>query len=137
MVGNLTHLDRKEGLDMDINYMMPFQEGATLPYMGRIVDIKRTETGVFIQVPVDMLDNAGIANDTSKVEVWREMDDGGTICFRVLTKCELCGRGARLYELDLGVAKRNICADDYFKLTGKNPPQEPLTIENTTQPEQQ
>ncbi|AGE81062.1 hypothetical protein HD73_5485 [Bacillus thuringiensis serovar kurstaki str. HD73] len=25
---------------MDINYMMPFQEGETLPYMGRIVDVK-------------------------------------------------------------------------------------------------
>lgn len=117
----------------DINYMMPFQEGATLPYMGRIVDIKRTENGVFVQIPADMLDNAGIANDTSKVEVWRQMDDGGAICFRVLTKCELCGRGSRLYELDLGVAKRRICANDYFKLTGEYPPQEPLTTENNTQ----
>ncbi|MGN4267790.1 hypothetical protein ACTFNM_01770 [Bacillus cereus group sp. BCN115] len=121
----------------DINYMMPFQEGATLPYMGRIVDIKRTENGVFVQIPADMLDNAGIANDTSKVEVWRQMDDGGTICFRVLTKCELCGRGSRLYELDLGVAKRRICANDYFKLTGKNPPQGPVITENNTQTEQE
>ncbi|ANN30917.1 hypothetical protein A9498_04155 [Bacillus thuringiensis serovar coreanensis] len=120
----------------DINYMMPFQEGATLPYMGRIVDMKRTENGVFVQIPADMLDNAGIANDTSKVEVWRQMDDGGTICFRVLTKCELCGRGSRIYELDLGVAKRNICANDYFKLTGEYPSEGPLTIEHTTQIEQ-
>ncbi|PGM91629.1 hypothetical protein [Bacillus cereus] len=116
----------------DINYMMPFQEGATLPYMGRIVDIKRIENGVFVQIPADMLDNAGIANDTSKVEVWRQMDDGGTICFRVLTKCELCGRGAKLYELDLGVA---ICANDYFKLTETHP-QDAVTTENTTQIEQ-
>ncbi|PFF52186.1 hypothetical protein [Bacillus cereus] len=120
---------------MDINYMMPFQEGEMLPYMGRIVDAKRTETGVFIQVPADMLDNAGIANDSSKVEVWRDMADG-TIGFRVLTKCELCGCGAKLYELNLGVAKRRICANDYFKLTGVYPPQEPLTTENTTQIEQ-
>lgn len=119
----------------DINYMMPFQEGATLPYMGRIVDVKRTETGVFIQIPADMLDNAGIANDTSKVEVWRDMADG-TIGFRVLTKCELCGCGAKLYELNLGVAKRRICANDYCKLTGEYPPQEPVKIENTTQIEQ-
>ncbi|EOP46069.1 hypothetical protein IGG_06864, partial [Bacillus cereus HuB13-1] len=41
--------------------------------------------------------------------------------------------GAKLYELNLGVAKRNICANDYFKLTGEYPPQETLTIENTTQ----
>lgn len=134
-VGNLTHWDREEGLNMEINYMMPFQEGETLPYMGRIVDVKRTETGVFIQVPADMLDNAGIANDTSKVEVWRDLADG-TIGFRVLTKCELCGCGAKLYELNLGVAKRSICANDYFKLTGEYPPQEPVTIENTTQIEQ-
>ena len=72
MVGNLTHLDREEGLDMDINYMMPFQEGEMLPYMGRIVDVKRTETGVFIQVPADMLDNAGIA----KIQV--KLRYGGT-----------------------------------------------------------
>ncbi|MBK5346110.1 MULTISPECIES: hypothetical protein [Bacillus] len=120
---------------MDSNYMMPLQVGETLPYMGRIVDVKRTETGVFVQVPADMLNNAGIANDTSKVEVWREMADG-TICFRVLTKCELCGRGAKLYELDLGVAKRRICADDYFKLTGKTPPQDPVTTESAMQIEQ-
>ncbi|MEB9728098.1 hypothetical protein P4J62_28260 [Bacillus cereus] len=123
---------------MDINYMMPFQEGEMLPYMGRIVDVKRTETGVFIQVPADMLDNAGVSNDTSKVEVWREMSDG-TIGFRVLTKCELCGCGAKLYELNLGVAKRNICANDYFKLTGNYPSQEPPTPtnENNTQTEQE
>ncbi|AHZ49130.1 hypothetical protein [Bacillus thuringiensis] len=117
---------------MGINYMMPFQAGETLPYMGRIADVKRTETGVFIQVPADMLDNAGASNDTSKVVVWREMS-AGTIGFRVLTKCELCGWGAKLYELNLGAAKRNICANDYFKLKGEYPPQEALTIENTTQ----
>ncbi|MED1267004.1 hypothetical protein P4U03_10185 [Bacillus mycoides] len=46
-------------------------------------------------------------------------------------------RGAKLYELDLGVAKRRICADDYFEFTDKTPPQEPPTNENTIQKEQQ
>ena len=82
-----------------------------------------------------MLNNAGIPNDNSKVEVWREMSDG-TICFRIATRCELCGRGSHLYELDLGFAKKNICAEDYFKLTGENPPQELVITENTTQIEQ-
>ncbi|CAM3936347.1 hypothetical protein ACQKD9_15630 [Bacillus paramycoides] len=120
---------------MDGNYMMPLQAGETFPFMGRLVDAKRTETGVFVQIPDDMLNNAGIPNDTSKVEVWREIADG-TICFRIATRCELCGRGSRLYELDMGFAKKNICAEDYFKLTGKNPPQEPVTTENTVQIEQ-
>ncbi|MDR4133215.1 hypothetical protein FO497_31410, partial [Bacillus cereus ATCC 10876] len=83
------------------------------------------------EVPADMLKNAGIPDGTSKVVVWRGMSDG-TICFRIATRCELCGRGSRLYELDLGFVKKGLCAEDYFKLTGKNPPQEPVTIENTT-----
>ncbi|MFB5249633.1 hypothetical protein ACE38F_04435 [Bacillus mycoides] len=117
--------------------MMPLQADESFPFMGRLVDAKRTDTGISVQIPADMLNNAGIPDSTSKVEVWREMSDG-TICFRIATRCELCGRGARLYELDMGFAKKNICADDYFKLTGKNPSQEMVkTTENTTQPEQQ
>lgn len=60
----------------------------------------------------------------------------GTIGFRIATRCEICKRGARLYELDMGFAKKNICADDYFKLTGKNPPQETQITENPTQTDQ-
>ncbi|KFM99736.1 hypothetical protein D0U04_06920 [Bacillus clarus] len=120
---------------MDDNFMMPLQAGETFPFMGRIVDAKRTDTGIFIQIPADMLNNAGIPNETSKVEVWREVSDG-TICFRIATRCELCGRGARLYELDMGFAKKNICAEDYFKLTGKNSLQETPTTENIAQTEQ-
>ncbi|EEK49331.1 MULTISPECIES: hypothetical protein [Bacillus] len=117
------------------NQMMPLQAGESFPFMGRLVDATRTDTGISVQVPADMLKNAGIPDGTSKVEVWREMSDG-TICFRIATRCELCGRGSRLYELDLGFVKKGLCAEDYFKLTGKNPPQEPVTIENTTQIEQ-
>ncbi|MEK4913983.1 hypothetical protein [Bacillus sp. FSL E2-8887] len=115
--------------------MMPLQAGESFPFMGRLVDATRTDTGISVQIPADMLKNAGIPDGTSKVEVWREMSDG-TICFRIATRCELCGRGSRLYELDMGFAKKGLCAEDYFKLTGKNPPQEPLTTENKTQTEQ-
>ncbi|MHA2916623.1 hypothetical protein [Bacillus cereus] len=120
---------------MDDIQMMPLQAGESFPFMGRLVDATRTDTGISVQIPADMLKNAGIPDGTSKVEVWREMSDG-TICFRIATRCELCGRGSRLYELDLGFAKKGLCAEDYFKLTGKNPPQEPVTTENTTQIEQ-
>ncbi|MGG2116531.1 hypothetical protein AB1J99_12290 [Bacillus bombysepticus] len=113
--------------------MMPLQEGDAFPFMGRLVDAERTETGVFVQIPMDMLNNAGIQQGISKVEVWREMD--GTIKFRIATLCEICKRGARLYELDMGFAKKNICADDYKTITGNYPPQEPQATENTTQTE--
>lgn len=112
--------------------MMPLQAGESFPFMGRLVDATRADTGIFVLIPADMLNNAGIPDGTSKVEVWREMSDG-TICFRIATRCELCGRGSRLYELDMGFAKRRLCAEDYFKLTGKNPPQELVTAENTMQ----
>ncbi|EJR36999.1 hypothetical protein [Bacillus cereus] len=114
--------------------MMPLQAGESFPFMGRLVDATRTDTGISVQIPADMLNNAGIPKGISKVEVWREMD--GTIKFRIATLCEICKRGARLYELDMGFAKKNICADDYFKLTGKTPPQDPVTTENTMQIEQ-
>ncbi|MED1115886.1 hypothetical protein P4T65_21570 [Bacillus paramycoides] len=114
--------------------MMPLQEGDAFPFMGRLVDAERTETGIFVQIPMDMLNNAGIQKGISKVEVWREMD--GTIKFRIATLCEICKRGARLYELDMGFAKKNICADDYKTITGNYPPQETQTTENATQMEQ-
>ncbi|WP_429701935.1 hypothetical protein [Bacillus paramycoides] len=114
--------------------MMPLQEGDAFPFMGRLVDAERAETGIFVQIPMDMLNNAGIQKGISKVEVWREMD--GTIKFRIATLCEICKRGARLYELDMGFAKKNICADDYKTITGDYPPQETQTTENVTQMEQ-
>ncbi|MEB8794111.1 hypothetical protein P4J65_29655 [Bacillus cereus] len=122
---------------MDINYMMPFQEGETLPYMGRLVDAERTDTGIFVQIPADMLNNAGLLNGVSRVEVWREMD--GTVKFRIATLCEICKRGARLYSLDMGFAKKNICLECYASLTGNYPSQEPPTPtnENNTQTEQE
>ncbi|HDR7610965.1 TPA: hypothetical protein QCX47_002551 [Bacillus mycoides] len=116
---------------------MPVQSNEGTPFLGRLVDLERSEDGVFVKIPFDMLNNAGLSNGINKVEVWREMSDG-TICFRIATRCEICGRGARLYELDMGFAKKNICAEDYFKLTGKNPPQKTISItENATKMEQQ
>ncbi|MED2020674.1 hypothetical protein P4V83_21680 [Bacillus thuringiensis] len=122
---------------MDINYMMPFQEGESFPFMGRLVDAERTDTGIFVQIPADMLNNAGLLNGVSRVEVWREMD--GTVKFRIATLCEICKRGARLYPLDMGFAKKNICLECYASLTGNYPSQEPPTPtnENNTQTEQE
>lgn len=130
------HLDRKgkEKVNQSNIPMMPLQEGDAFPFMGRLVDAERTETGVFVQIPMDMLNNAGIQKGISKVEVWREMD--GTIKFRIATLCEICKRGARLYELDMGFAKKNICLDCYTSLTGNYPSQELTTTENTRQIEQ-
>ncbi|HDR3902872.1 TPA: hypothetical protein QCO88_005554, partial [Bacillus cereus] len=41
--------------------------------------------------------------------------------------------GARLYPLDMGFAKKNICLECYTSLTGNYPSQETQTTENTTQ----
>lgn len=122
---------------MNENQMMPLQAGESFPFMGRLVDAERTETGVFVQIPADMLNNAGILQGTSRVEVWREMD--GTVKFRIATLCEICKRGARLYPLDMGFAKKNICLECYTSLTGNYPSQEPPipTNENNTQTEQE
>ncbi|OTY56199.1 hypothetical protein [Bacillus thuringiensis] len=122
---------------MDENQMMPLQAGESFPFMGRLVDAERTETGVFVQIPADMLNNAGLLNGVSRVEVWREMD--GTVKFRIATLCEICKRGARLYPLDMGFAKKNICLECYASLTGNYPSQEPPTPtnENNTQTEQE
>lgn len=117
--------------------MMPLQAGESFPFMGRLVDAERTDTGVFVQIPADMLNNAGLLNGVSRVEVWREMD--GTVKFRIATLCEICKRGARLYPLDMGFAKKNICLECYTSLTGNYPSQEPPTPtnENNTQTEQE
>ncbi|PFQ39712.1 hypothetical protein COK05_28080 [Bacillus cereus] len=122
---------------MNENQMMPLQAGGSFPFMGRLVEAERAETGVFVQIPADMLNNAGILKGTSRVEVWREMD--GTIRFRIATLCEICKRGARLYPLDMGFAKKNICLECYASLTGNYPSQEPPTPtnENNTQTEQE
>ncbi|PFT89982.1 hypothetical protein COK66_22820 [Bacillus cereus] len=122
---------------MNENQMMPLQAGEGFPFMGRLVDAERTETGIFVQIPADMLNNAGLLNGVSRVEVWREMD--GTVKFRIATLCEICKRGARLYALDMGFAKKNICLECYTSLTGNYPSQEPLTPtnENNTQTEQE
>ncbi|MED2206519.1 hypothetical protein P4222_21115 [Bacillus thuringiensis] len=118
---------------MNENQMMPLQAGESFPFMGRLVDAERTETGVFVQIPADMLNNAGILQGTSRVEVWREMD--GTVKFRIATLCEICKRGARLYPLDMGFAKKNICLDCYTSLTGNYPSQEPPTPTNENNPQ--
>ncbi|MFF1291549.1 hypothetical protein ACFVXR_29730 [Bacillus thuringiensis] len=122
---------------MNENQMMPLQAGESFPFMGRLVDAERTETGVFVQIPADMLNNAGILQGISRVEVWREMD--GTVKFRIATLCEICKRGARLYALDMGFAKKNICLECYTSLTGNYPSQEPTTPtnENNKQTEQE
>ncbi|EOW9530632.1 hypothetical protein ACO11K_004508 [Bacillus cytotoxicus] len=100
--------------------------------MGRVVDLERMENGITIQIPFDMLDNAGLEMGTNKVEVWREVHDG-TICIRVATLCDICKKGARLYELDLGFVKRMVCAEDYKKIVGEYPKEN----EDTEQAEQQ
>ncbi|MDA2130442.1 hypothetical protein [Bacillus cereus group sp. BfR-BA-01345] len=122
---------------MNENQMMPLQAGEGFPFVGRLVDAERTETGIFVQIPADMLNNAGLQKGVSRVEVWREMD--GTVKFRIATLCEICKRGARLYPLDMGFAKKNICLDCYASLTGNYPSQEPPTPtnENNTQTEQE
>ncbi|AHZ50097.1 hypothetical protein [Bacillus thuringiensis] len=122
---------------MNENQMMPLQAGESFPFMGRLVDAERTDTGIFVQIPADMLNNAGLLNGVSRVEVWREMD--GTVKFRTATLCEICKRGARLYSLDMGFAKKNICLECYASLTGNYPSQEPPTPtnENNTQTEQE
>ncbi|MCT6942860.1 MULTISPECIES: hypothetical protein [Bacillus] len=122
---------------MNENQMMPLQAGEGFPFVGRLVDAERTETGIFVQIPADMLNNAGLLNGVSRVEVWREMD--GTVKFRIATLCEICKRGARLYPLDMGFAKKNICLECYTSLTGNYPSQEPPTPtnENNTQTEQE
>ncbi|WP_242238147.1 hypothetical protein [Bacillus cereus group sp. BfR-BA-01316] len=114
---------------------MPVQSNEGTPFLGRLIDLERADDGVVLKIPFDMLDNAGISKGINKVEVWREMSDG-TICFRIATRCEICKRGARLYELDMGFAKKKICADDYKTITGNYPPQETQTTENVTQMEQ-
>ncbi|MFB5690308.1 hypothetical protein [Bacillus cereus] len=111
----------------------PLQAGQGAPFAGRLVDSERNENGVFVRIPFDMLNNAGLYG-ANKVEVWGETD--GTIYFRIATKCEICKRGARLYELETGFGKKKLCSDDYFSFTGQRPPQETQTTENTTQIEQ-
>lgn len=64
------------------------------------MDAERTDTGVFVQIPAEMLHKAGLLNGVSRVEVWRKMD--GTVKVRIATLCEICQRGACLYELDMG-----------------------------------
>ncbi|MCU5350058.1 hypothetical protein J0803_11040 [Bacillus cereus] len=122
---------------MNENQMMPLQAGEGFPFVGRLVDAERTETGIFVQIPADMLNNAGLLKGVSRVEVWREMD--GTVKFRIATLCEICKRGARLYPLDMGFAKKNICLECYASITGNYPSQEPPTPtnENNTQTEQE
>lgn len=99
----------------------------------RLITIKREENGVFLPIPFDMLDDAGITDGT-QVEVWGLVD--GTLSFRIATICELCGRGAKLFEINMGSVKRKICAEDYKKLL-REYPQTPTTEEPTKPTEQQ
>ncbi|PFA46034.1 hypothetical protein CN389_26580, partial [Bacillus cereus] len=61
------------------------------------------------------------------------------IYFRIATKCEICKRGARLYELETNFWKKKLCLECYTSLTGNDPSQEPLTPTNgnNTQTEQE
>ncbi|MDA2487343.1 hypothetical protein PDN70_06800 [Bacillus cereus] len=115
----------------------PPQPGGVTPFMGYLVELERSKTGIFVNIPINVLNNAGLSNGMNKVEVWRELD--GTISFRIATRCEICKRGARLYELDMGFAKKHICMECYTSLTGSYPPQEPQkpTNENNKQTEQE
>ncbi len=117
----------------NITFPFPLQEGEGMPFLGRVVDLERTENGITVQIPFDMLDNAGLEMGTNKVEVWGEVHDG-TICIRVATICDICKKGARLYELDLGFVKRMVCAEDYQKITGEYP-KETQENEDTEQAE--
>lgn len=56
---------------MNENQMMPLQADESFPFIGRLVDAERTETGIFVQIPADMLNNTGILKGMSRVEVWR------------------------------------------------------------------
>ena len=47
----------------------PLQAGQGLPFAGRLVDSERNENGVFVRIPFDMLNNAGLYG-ANKVEVW-------------------------------------------------------------------
>lgn len=116
---------------MNENQMMPLQADESFPFIGRLVDAELTETGIFVQIPADMLNNTGILKGMSRVEVWRELD--GTVKFRIATLCEMCKRGARLYPVDMGFAKKNICLEYYTSLTGNYPSQEPQINENKIQ----
>ncbi|MEB9947024.1 hypothetical protein CN423_21615 [Bacillus cereus] len=109
----------------------PPQRGDVTPFMGYLVELERSEAGIFVNIPINVLNNAGLSNGMNKVEVWRELD--GTISFRIATRCEICKRGARLYELDMGFAKKHICIECYTSLTGNYPSQQPPTNENTMQ----
>ncbi|OUA86563.1 hypothetical protein [Bacillus thuringiensis] len=115
----------------------PPQPRDVTPFMGYLVDLERTDNGVFVNIPINILDNAGLTNGKNTVEVWREMD--GTVKFRIATRCEIetCKRGSRLYELDMGFAKKNVCLECYASLTGNYPSQEPPTNENTIQVDQE
>ena len=59
----------------------------------------------------------------------------GTISFRIATRCEICKRGARLYELDMDLQKAYLYRMLYIAY-GNYPSQQPPTNENTTQIEQ-
>ncbi|HDR5278246.1 TPA: hypothetical protein QCS28_005615 [Bacillus thuringiensis] len=115
----------------------PPQPGDVTPFMGYLVELERSGTEIFVNIPINVLNNAGLSNGMNKVDVWRELD--GTISFRNATGCEICKRGARLYELDMGFAKKYICMECYTSLTSSYPLQEPLkpTNENNTQTEQE
>lgn len=49
---------------------MPVQPNEGTPFLGRLVDLERSDDGVVLKIPFDMLDNAGISKGSNKVEVW-------------------------------------------------------------------
>ncbi|WP_242476235.1 hypothetical protein [Bacillus cereus] len=77
-----------------------------------------------------MLEFCGIKEDT-KVEVWGLPD--GTLSMRIATVCD---KGGRVYEIEISGKVSHICAEDYVKLTGKNPvASDEVTIEHVKEVE--
>ena len=86
---------------MNEDSRLSLQAGQAAPFAGRLVDSERNETEYLFKF-FDMLNNAGLYG-ANKVEVW---GNGWNDIFRIATRCEICKRGARLYALDMGFAKR-------------------------------
>ena len=40
---------------------------------GYLVELERSETGIFVNIPINVLNNAGLSNGMNKVEVWRNL----------------------------------------------------------------
>lgn len=85
---------------MNKNQMMPLQSGESFPFMGGLWMQSVQIQGFLFKYLLKCYIKAGLLNGVSRVEVWRKMD--GTVKVRIATLCEICQRGACLYELDMG-----------------------------------